>query len=84
MPPIELTDEEICSLSHYIAGLHASKNATADEKEADTHCSVCRAPVVIEEARKKNLVLTYLETDHYFECKQCMEAFSRVPEAFLQ
>ena len=83
MPPIKLSDEEIRLLSYYVAGLHADKHATVSIDKADARCPVCHAPVLIAEAVQANLHVDYLGEDFYFECRECLDAFLRVPEAFF-
>jgi YHS domain-containing protein len=81
MPPIELAENEIRALSHFIAELHRAKHPTISEDKADAHCPVCLAPVKIDESR---LSANFLGKKYYFECEQCQEAFQKAPEAFVE
>ncbi len=84
MPAIQLTDEEIKAVSHYIANLHASLHATVSAEKADTLCAVCYAPVLKSQAREKDLWYKYLDRTYYFECADCKKLFAKAPEAYRQ
>ncbi|NIR47369.1 hypothetical protein GWO43_02695 [candidate division KSB1 bacterium] len=84
MPPIELTDEEVRLLSHYVAQLHRAKHPSVSPEEADAFCPVCFAPVSTEQAEKDRLYVTFLDEKYYFECEECEKAFRKAPEAFRE
>lgn len=84
MPPVDLTEEEMRQVSYYIAELHAAKNSTITEGEADARCAVCYAPVSKDQAHEEKLVADFRDTKYYFECHDCLNAFKRAPEAFIE
>ena len=82
MPPIELTQKEIRTVSLYIAELHAARHATVAEDSADARCPVCNAAVSSTQAEEKSLHLEYLGKVYYFECPKCKNLFIEAPEAY--
>ncbi|MFQ5706544.1 MAG: c-type cytochrome [bacterium] len=83
MPPIELSDREMRLVSDYVAELHRANHPSVPEKEADTYCPVCYAPVASKQAVAENLFVSYLGDKYYFECQDCVKTFEKAPEAFL-
>jgi mono/diheme cytochrome c family protein len=83
MPPINLDDGEIRALGYYISVLHSAKHRTVGPDERDHSCPVCFAPVSQAQALNNKLYAKFLANHYYFECSECLQAFKRAPEAFL-
>ncbi|MCG8604377.1 cytochrome c [bacterium] len=83
MPPISLDDGEIRALSYYISALHSAKHRTISPDKGDHFCPVCFAPVSQAQALNDKLYVKFLDNHYYFECAECLEAFKKAPEAFL-
>lgn len=79
MPPIPLKPHEISAVTQYIASLHAQRNTPA-QRNPDTRCPVCGAPVETAQAVAHSLEASYKGNFFYFECPDCKAIFLRDPD----
>ena len=84
MPPVQLTDKEARLISYFIADLHAARQPVLNGAHADAMCPVCYASLSMKQAKANELFARFLGTTYYFECEECLNAFKKAPEAFIE
>lgn len=79
MPKIDLSPDEIMSLTQYVGALHSKAHANADLDHPDAICPICGADVQKSDAEANLLKVSFEGKDYYFECPDCKIVFERDP-----